>query len=84
MKFNEKKYLNIFIKILKISKSSQEKIIKKKLNIYLNKFSKWDSMSHVSILVSIEKNFKIKINSSNAKFFNSYNDGLDYLKNKIK
>ena len=30
MKFNEKKYLNIFVKILKINKTFQNRIIKKK------------------------------------------------------
>ena len=82
MKFNEKKYLNIFVKILKINKTLQNKIVKKKINIYLNKFDKWDSMSHVSILTAVEKKFKITINFSNAKFFNDYKSGLNYLKKK--
>ena len=52
------------------------------MNIHLNKFDKWDSMSHVSILTAVEKKFKITINFSNAKFFNDYKSGLNYLKKK--
>ncbi len=84
MKFNEQRYLNIFVKVLKINKTFQNKILKKKLNIYLNRTHNWDSMTHVTILSSVEKNFKIKINSLNAKFFNDYNTGLNYLKKRIK
>ena len=37
-------------------------------------------MSHVTILTLIEKNFNIKINYSNVKFFNNYISGFNYLK----
>ena len=45
MKFNEQRYLNIFVKVLKINKTFQNKILKKKLNIYLNRTHNWDSMT---------------------------------------
>ena len=82
MKFKEKDYLKIFVDILKIKNSAKNQLHKKELNIFLNEFNNWDSMSHVIILTSIEKIFNIKITHSNAKFFNNYISGLKYLKKK--
>ena len=82
MKFKEKDYLKIFVDILKIKNNVKNQLHKKELNIFLNEFNNWDSMSHVIILTSIEKIFNIKITHSNAKFFNNYISGLKYLKKK--
>ena len=43
-------------------------------------FKNWDSMKHVKILISVENEFKIKINSKNEKYFQSFQNGVDYLK----
>ena len=83
MKFKEKDYHHIFVKILKIKNTIKNKLYKKETNIFLNNFNNWDSMTHVAILTSIEKNFDIKVNHTNIKFFNNYISGLNYLK-KIK
>lgn len=82
--FKEKDYMKVFVNVLKIKNITKNQIYKKKLNIFLNEFNNWDSMSHVIILTSIEKIFNIKITHSNAKFFNNYISGLKYLKKKIK
>ena len=84
MMFKEKDYLKIFVDVLKIKNIVKKKIHNKEINISLNKFNNWDSMSHVVILTSIEKKFNIKITYSNAKFFNNYLSGLKFLKKKIK
>ena len=80
MKFREKDYHNIFVKVLRNKNTTKAKLQKKKINIFFNNFDNWDSMSHVTILTLIEKNFNIKINYSNVKFFNNYISGFNYLK----
>jgi len=79
----EKNYIKIFIKILKINNEIQNDLLRKKGNIYLNNFPRWDSIQHVRLLTNIEKIFKIKIDIKNSVKFNSYKSGLKYL-NKTK
>ena len=50
----------------------------------MNIFKNWDSMKHVKILTSVENEFKIKINSKNEKYFQSFQTGINYLKKKTK
>lgn len=79
-----KKYIKIFEKQFKINSSLKKQLLSKKKDIKINIFQNWDSMKHVKILVEIEKNFKIEINSKNEKYFNSFQSGAKYLKkNKI-
>ena len=76
----EKKLLNIFKKEFKISDNLQKNLLSKKKNIKINMFKNWDSMKHVKILISVENEFKIKINFKNEKYFQSFQNGVDYLK----
>jgi acyl carrier protein len=73
-------YLNIFVKVLKISKKIQKRLLEDKEDIGLNNFQNWDSMQHVKILINISKKFKIKVNTKNSNKFNSYQSGVKYLR----
>ena len=73
-------YLNIFVKVLKISKKIQKRLLEDKEDIGLNNFQNWDSMQHVKILINISKKFKIKVNTKNSNKFNSYQSGIKYLR----
>lgn len=73
-------YLNIFVKVLKISKKIQKRLLEDKEDIGLNNFQNWDSMQHVKILINISEKFKIKVNTKNSNKFNSYQSGVKYLR----
>jgi acyl carrier protein len=77
-----KKLLLIFKKNLKLTSFEYEQLKKSRKNIYYNIFRNWDSLNHVKILLNIEKNFKIKINSLNVKKLNNYKSIKSFLKNK--
>ena len=77
-----KKLLLIFKKNLQLTSFEYQQLKKSKKNIYYNIFRNWDSLNHVKILLNIEKNFKIKINSLNVKKFNNYKSIKSFLKNK--
>lgn len=74
------KYLEIFKNELKINDKLIKQLLLKKKNIFLNNFENWDSITHVKILIKIEKNFKLKINENNESYFNDFQSGLSYLK----
>ena len=82
MKINKNKYFEIFNEHLKFNKKIKDQLLNKKIEISLNDFKNWDSMNHVSILTSLQKKLNISINSSNSKYFNSYQSGLKYLNKK--
>ena len=71
MNVNEKKK-----EIIKIVKN----ILNEKINLNSSQANckNWDSMSYFSILSSLEKKFKIKINQKN---FNKFNSVKNILKN---
>ena len=76
----EKKFINIFKKEFKINTNLKKNLLSQKIDIKMNIFKNWDSMKHVKILISVENVFKIKINTKNEKFFQSFQNGLRYLK----
>ena len=64
------------------------KIISKTLNLDSKNLSensssqnikKWDSLAHIRIILSIEKNFKIKINTTQQSKLNSVKSIISYL-----
>ena len=64
------------------------KIISKTLNVDIKNLSenssshnikKWDSLAHIRIILSIEKNFKIKINTTQQSKLNSVKSITSYL-----
>ena len=72
-KLLEKKIIFCISKILnlKVSQLSQKSSSKNIKN--------WDSMNHVKIIVGIEKEFKIKINTSIATELNSIKKIISYI-----
>ena len=79
----EKKLLKIFKKEFKINDNLKKNLLAKKKDIQMNIFENWDSMKHVKILTSVENEFKIKINSKNEKYFQSFQNAIIYLKKKL-
>ena len=75
-KLLEKKIIFCISKILnlKVSQLSQKSSAKNIKN--------WDSMNHVKIIVGIEKEFKIKINTSIATELNSIKKIISYINKK--
>ena len=49
-------------------------------NISSSTLSKWDSLNHIKLIISIEKKFNIKFESKIISELNSYLKILDYLK----
>jgi len=82
MKIDKNKYFEVFNEHLKFSKKTKDLLLNKKIEISLNDFKNWDSMSHVLILTNLQKKLNISINSSNSEYFNSYQLGLKYLNKK--
>tara|TARA_B110000003_G_scaffold275921_1_gene320039 strand:- start:4867 stop:5097 length:231 start_codon:yes stop_codon:yes gene_type:complete len=53
-----------------------EKIFKKKINEFekleFNKTKYWDSLKHIQLIISLEKEFNIKITTSDVEKLTSY------------
>jgi acyl carrier protein len=74
----EIKLKKIFQKIFQIS---ENKILTSKIN----QNSKWDSLTHINLILEIEKSFKIKkINNKAIVDLNSFKKVFQYLKKSIK
>ena len=84
------------LKKVKNSKTSQKflnneikKIFKKELKINVKKnnkiydFVNWDSIGNFNLLLSFEKNFKIKFSSKEFTKLNSFNDIVKTIQKKI-
>ena len=70
-------------KVLKIvSHEAKLKIDKKKLDKSLLNF-RWDSLQHIKIIIAIEKNFKVKISTSDIGKLNDSKSIINYFKKKI-
>ena len=73
--FSKSKLIKIFKDELKIKGSFNEKS-----SIY--DYKNWDSLANFNILLSIEKEFKIKFNSKEFSVLNSFSDILKNVKKK--
>ena len=74
----EKKLEKIFSKLFatKIGDAKKSK---------MSNTDKWDSFSHINLIIELEKNFKIKkINPSEISKLNSFQNCNNYLKKNIK
>lgn len=67
----------IFQTIFKIKKLSEIKKIDAK------SYPKWDSVSHVNLILALESKFKININDKDSIDLISYSKIEKYLKNKL-
>lgn len=74
----EIKLKKIFQKIFQISEN-------KILTAKINQIPKWDSLSHINLILEIEKSFKIKkIENKNIVDLNSFKKVFQYLSKNIK
>jgi acyl carrier protein len=74
----ELKIKNVFEKLFQIS---TDKI----LNAKINNVEKWDSLTHIDLILEIERIFKIKkINNKDIAKLNSFKKIFQYLKKNIK
>tara|TARA_B110000503_G_C6920358_1_gene318412 strand:- start:267 stop:485 length:219 start_codon:yes stop_codon:yes gene_type:complete len=59
-----------------------EKLFKKKIkkfeNFEFNKSKSWDSLKHIQLIVSLEKELKVKIKTSEVEKLTSYKKIIDY------
>jgi acyl carrier protein len=70
----ELKIKNVFKKLFQIS---ADKI----LNAKINNVEKWDSLTHIDLILEIERTFKIKkINNKDIAKLNSFKKIFQYLK----
>ena len=77
---------------MKISENDLKKIISKALNVKINKINdnlssnkleEWDSLGQLSIISSLDKKFKGKINLSKIANMYSYKEIKSFLKKKL-
>jgi len=52
--------------------------IKKFENLEFNKSKNWDSLKHIQLIVSLEKELKVKIKTSEVEKLTSYKKIIDY------
>ena len=51
-------------------------------SLSMNDMKEWDSMTHVRIIIEVEKKFKIKINFQKAEKMRTFKEFLDFLESK--
>ena len=77
---------------MKISEDDLKKIISKALNVKINKINdnlnsnkleEWDSLGQLSIISSLDKKFKGKVNLSKIANMYSYKEIKSFLKKKL-
>ena len=71
---NDKKFFDIIKRYIKNQKFEKKTILKK--------VKKWDSLTHLNILFTIEKVYKIKFNINEINNFKSVGEIIDCVKNK--
>ena len=74
---NLKKYTDVFIKSLSIDESKFNEQIK------YNEIEEWDSIGHMTLMSSLEEEFKITLETDDIVDFSSFKKGIEIL-NKYK
>jgi acyl carrier protein len=67
----KKKIKVILKKILKLNNKSLDQIFNGKKDLNMSECPFWDSLTHVKLIMSIEKEFNIKITNKNFSKLNS-------------
>tara|TARA_B100000686_G_scaffold152306_1_gene159542 strand:+ start:317 stop:556 length:240 start_codon:yes stop_codon:yes gene_type:complete len=74
---NLKKYTDVFMKSLSIDESKFNEQIK------YNEIEEWDSIGHMTLMSSLEEEFKITLETDDIVDFSSFKKGIEIL-NKYK
>ncbi|SHI95987.1 Acyl carrier protein [Anaerovibrio lipolyticus DSM 3074] len=69
------KYNKIFANVLGIRISDTTDLD----SLIRNEISAWDSLGHISLVTSLEKEFSIRLEPNDIKNFTSYQDGIEIL-----
>jgi acyl carrier protein len=81
----KQRIMNNKTKIIDKLKFIFEKNLNQKINdvstLVFGKNKKWDSLKHIQIIVNIEKEFKVKIKTSEVGKLNSFNKLKNYIIN---
>lgn len=76
----KKNLIKIFIKNFNLKKKTILDLKNNKIDLKFNQYAEWDSLKHASILIDLEKKFKIKVNSTNLNKFISFKSIINFLK----
>ena len=71
---NLKKYTDVFMKSLSINESKFNEQIK------YNEIEEWDSIGHMTLMSSLEEEFKISLETDDIIDFSSFKKGIEILK----
>lgn len=71
---NREKYDEIFINVMEIKAEDLNEELK------YNSISLWDSVGHMQLIMELEANFNISIDTEDVLDFNSYLKGMEILK----
>ena len=71
---NREKYDEIFINVMEIKAEDLNEELK------YNSISLWDSVGHMQLIMELEANFDISIDTEDVLDFNSYFKGMEILK----
>tara|TARA_B100000575_G_C22923939_1_gene535822 strand:- start:365 stop:604 length:240 start_codon:yes stop_codon:yes gene_type:complete len=78
---SEKEIIHILQKIFDDIFVLSKVKIKRSLNA--NQVKEWDSLNQINLLMSIEKEFKIKFSIKEIQSMNNVGDTIDFIKKKI-
>ena len=73
------KLQNLFLKEFR-----EKKNLKYFSNISMSNYSKWDSISHIKLIIRIEKEYKIKFKIDEIFKLNNFHKISNYLKKNAK
>ncbi len=71
---NKQKYLDIFIESISINDKKFHE------NIEYNEIPEWDSIGHMTLMASLEEEYKISLETDDIVDFSSFKKGAEILK----
>jgi acyl carrier protein len=74
MASDKEKYIEIFVNALSIEKKNFKEDIK------YNEIPEWDSIGHMTLISSLEEQYKISFDTDDIVDFSSFQKGIEILK----
>ncbi len=74
MPSNKEKYIETFVNALSIEKKNFKEDIK------YNEIPEWDSIGHMTLISSLEEQYKISFDTDDIVDFSSFQKGIEILK----